>query len=218
MNNIFGLLISFVYIGLVIGISAIFTKLSKEASRKFIHIMLSNWWIIAMVFFNNVWFAALGPAVFVVINFLSYKYNIIKVMERDDSAASEKTLGTVFYAISLLVLVILTFGINKQPILGLIGALVMGYGDGFAAIAGQSIKSKEYHVFGSKKTVAGSIVMFLISGIIIASTLFYLNVDLWILKTIIIAILVTLLEAISPKGSDNLTVPIAATLLAWMML
>ena len=218
MNNIFGLLISFVYIGLVIGISAIFTKLSKEASRKFIHIMLSNWWIIAMIFFNNVWVAALGPAVFVVINFLSYKYNIIKVMERDDSDASEKTLGTVFYAISLLVLVILTFGINKQPLLGLIGALVMGYGDGFAAIAGQSIKSKEYHVFGSKKTVAGSIVMFLISGIIIASTLFYLNVDLWILKTIIIAILVTLLEAISPKGSDNLTVPIAATLLAWMML
>ena len=55
MRNIYGLIISILDIGLVILISNLFTKASKEASRKFIHIMLANWWIIAMIFFDNVW-------------------------------------------------------------------------------------------------------------------------------------------------------------------
>ena len=56
----------------------IFEKWGKELSRKYIHIMLGNWWIIAMIFFNNVLFAAIGPAVFVIINYLSYKKDLIK--------------------------------------------------------------------------------------------------------------------------------------------
>ena len=76
--NWLGLLVSFTYIALVIVSAKIFEKKGKEISRKFIHIMLGNWWIIAMFFFDNVWFASIGPAVFVVVNYLSYKKNIIK--------------------------------------------------------------------------------------------------------------------------------------------
>ena len=50
---IFIFLVSFTYIALVIVSAKIFEKKGKEASRKFIHIMLGNWWIIAMIFFNN---------------------------------------------------------------------------------------------------------------------------------------------------------------------
>ena len=68
MKNVYGLLISLLYIGLVIGISRLFTRAGKEASRKFIHIMLANWWIIAMVFFDNVYVACVLPAVFLIFN------------------------------------------------------------------------------------------------------------------------------------------------------
>ena len=68
MNNIYGLILSFLYIGLVIFGAQLFTKAGKEASRKFIHIMLANWWIIAMVFFDNVYVTAILPAVFVIVN------------------------------------------------------------------------------------------------------------------------------------------------------
>ena len=47
---------------------------------------------------------------FVVINYLSYKKNIIKVMERDE----QDGLGTVYYAVALLILAIVSFGILKQ--------------------------------------------------------------------------------------------------------
>jgi len=86
MNNWIGLAVSFVYIALVIVCAKLFEEKGKEASRKFIHIMLGNWWVIAMIFFDNVWFASFGPAVFVIINYLSYKKDLIKVMEREQQS------------------------------------------------------------------------------------------------------------------------------------
>ena len=218
MRNIYGLVISVLYIGLVIGISGLFSKASKEASRKFIHIMLANWWIIAMIFFDNMWIAGILPALFIIINYASYKFDIIKSMERDDDSGEEKTLGTVFYAVSLLIEVILCFGFFKNTIIGLVGILVMGYGDGFAAIAGKSIKSKEFTILGGKKSLAGCSTMFIISLIIISCALAYFNIQFWYVKSIIIALVATIFEAISVKGTDNLTVPILTTLMVWMVL
>ena len=217
MRNIYGLVISILYIGLVIGISGLFSKASKEASRKFIHIMLANWWIIAMIFFDNMWIAGILPALFIIINYASYKFDIIKSMERDDDSGEEKTLGTVFYAVSLLIEVILCFGFFKNTIIGLVGILVMGYGDGFAAIAGKSIKSKEFTILGGKKSLAGCSTMFIISLIIISCALAYFNIQFWYIKSIIIALVATIFEAISVKGTDNLTVPILTTLMVWMV-
>ena len=79
MRNIFGLIVSIIFIGLVLVCGKVFEKAGKEASRKFIHIMLSNWWIIAMIFFDNVWMAAILPFLFVIINYISYKFNIINL-------------------------------------------------------------------------------------------------------------------------------------------
>lgn len=211
MNNLYGIIASVIYIVLVILLSNLFTKAGKEASRKFIHIMLSNWWIIAMVFFDNVWYASILPAIFIVINTLSYRYNLIKSMERE-SDSSEKTLGTVYYAISLLVLTILSFVFWKKPIYGLVGVTIMGYGDGFAAIAGKAIKSKEFHIGSSKKSVAGCLTMFFISMIIVSGALVYFKSNNWFIKSILVAILATVVEAFSIKGTDNLTVPIIITL------
>lgn len=216
MRNLYGILVSIAFIGIVIGISTLFEKKSKEASRKFIHIMLSNWWFIAMIFFDNVIVACVMPALFIVINYISYKYDIIKSMERDND--EEKTLGTVYYAISLTIVAILSFGIFKNPIIGLVGILVMGYGDGLAAVVGKAVKSKQFEILGSKKSIAGCTTMFIVSLIIITCALAYLKVPFWYVKSIIIAIIVTVFEAASIKGTDNLTVPILTSLLVWMVL
>jgi phytol kinase len=171
-----------------------------------------------MIFFDNMWIAGILPALFIIINYASYKFDIIKSMERDDDSGEEKTLGTVFYAISLLIVVILCFGFFNNTIIGLVGILVMGYGDGFAAIAGKSIKSKEFTILGGKKSLAGCSTMFIISLIIISCALAYFNIQFWYIKSIIIALVATIFEAISVKGTDNLTVPILTTLMVWMVL
>ena len=174
--NWLGILISYIYIAVVILGAKLFSKKGKEASRKFIHIMLGNWWFIAMFFFTNVWFAIFVPATFVIINYLSYKHNIIKVMERDEKDG----LGTVYYAVTLLILAIVSFGILKNPILGLVPNLILAYGDGFAAIIGKLTKSKRYKLGDSKKSFAGSLTMFIISVVLISAYFMYIKADIFL--------------------------------------
>lgn len=222
MRNLFGIIVSLVFMGIVFLSSKLFENSSKEASRKYIHIMLSNWWIIAMVFFNNVIVASILPALFVVINWASYKFNIIKAMERDEE--EKDGLGTVYYAVTLLILSILTFGKFIEykgiygPLIGLVGVAVMGYGDGFAAICGKTIKSPSYKIGTSTKTLAGSLTMLCITFIIVSGFLVYTGISGWFLKSIIISGIVTVLEAISIKGTDNLSVPLATVALLFVMI
>lgn len=217
MNNIFGIIVSIIFMGIIFISARLFEKAGKEASRKYIHIMLSNWWIIAMVFFDNMYIAALMPALFVVINYASYKMNIIKVMERDEGEENKDSLGTVYYALTLLILALVTFGPLNNPLIGLCGVAVMGYGDGLAAVIGQSIKSKEYRIKGNKKTIAGSITMFCITLMIMAGFLKYSNASYVAIKSILVAVLATFIEAVSIKGTDNLTVPLTTSLLAMLL-
>lgn len=205
MNNLWGIVVSYIYIFIVILGAKLFEKLGKEASRKFIHIMLGNWWIIAMLLFDNVIWASFVPATFVIINYISYKKNIISVMEREDN--DEEGLGTVYYALSLLILSIITFGIINKPEMGLVPVLVMAYADGFAAVFGQKIKSKPIKIGKTTKSVAGCTTMFIVTFIITSAFLRYTGVAMWPLLTIIMSIFATVIELVSIKGLDNITVP-----------
>jgi len=204
MQNLLGIIVSYVYIAIIIVAAKLFEKVGKEASRKFIHIMLANWWFIAMYFFTNVIWACIVPISFVIINYISYKKNLISVMER----TKQDGLGTVYYALSLFLMAIYTFGIIKRPEIGLCASLVMGYGDGLASIVGQNVHSMEYKIGNTKKTIIGSLTMFIISLILLAVFLYSTGSAFWVIKSIIIALIITIIEAISIKGTDNLSVPL----------
>ena len=213
--NLLGIIVSYLYIGIVIIGAKIFNKKGIEFSRKFIHIMLGNWWFIAMYFFTNVWFAMFVPVTFVIINYVSYKKNLIKVMEREENDG----IGTVYYAIALLILTVVSFGIYKEPLLGLIPTLTMAYGDGFAAVFGKLIKSKKYKISGAKKSYAGSLTMFFITTLLIGGYLVlkynqvFWQTAHWPLITVMMAYCITGIEAVSSKGLDNITVPISTLLM-----
>ena len=209
-RNIIGLIVCIVYITVILFTSKFFEKKGKEASRKYIHIMLSNIWFFIVIFFDNYIMASILPALFVVINYLSYKFNIIKTMERDNK--EEETLGTVYYAIVLLILAFWTVKIGR-PLIGLPGVLIMGYGDGFAAIIGRCLDSKEYKVFGAKKTIAGTATMFIISFIIATVIYGTIGMNGFIVKGIIVAAVATIFEAASPKGLDNFSVPLIVSII-----
>lgn len=222
MKNILGIILAIIYIGIVIVTGKLFDKKSKEASRKFIHIMLAPYWIIAILFFDNVILASVLPFLFVIINALSYKFNLIKQMERNED--EKDGFGTVYYALSLLILSLVTFGPLVEfkniygPLVALVGVLVMALGDGLAAIIGKNVKSFEYRIGGTKKTLAGSSTMFLVSFIIISIFLAYIKVPLWFIKAAIISLLTTILEAVSIKGLDNITVPLLTTLMIFLVI
>lgn len=217
MSNIFGIIFSIIFVFLIIGVSSILTKfnlLSNEGSRKFIHIGVSNWWIIAMIFFNNNIYASIVPALFVVINYISYKKQVFKAMERD---GSKNDLGTVYFALSLLILSLITFKNIEYSYIGALGILIMGYGDGFAAVIGVKYGKRKFKVLGNEKSIEGSLTMFIFSFMVSAVILYTFNPMNIILYSLIIAIVSTFLEAFSPYGLDNLAVPLGTSFIYYLI-
>lgn len=217
MNNILGIVFSLIFVFLIIGMSSLLTKfnlLSNEGSRKFIHIGVSNWWIIAMIFFNNNIYASIVPAMFVIINYISYKKQVFKAMERD---GSKNDLGTVYFAISLLVLSLITFKNIEYSYLGALGILIMGYGDGLAAVIGVKYGKHKFEVLGNKKSFEGSLTMFIFSFIVSVVILCIFNPINIVLSSLILALVSTFLEAYSPYGLDNLTVPLGTSLVYYLI-
>lgn len=203
-----GLLISFLFIFFILAVSTFLGKLkllNNEGTRKFIHISVSNWWIIAMFYFENKLYAAFVPSIFIVLNFLSYRYTLVEAMERD---GGKKDLGTVYYPISLLILVLITFSDFSHPYVGGLGILIMGYGDGLAAIIGKKFGKHKYTIINNEKSLEGSLSMFTVSFLISLILLSIYSPSLILIKAIIVAGVATVLEAFSPFGLDNLTVPI----------
>lgn len=217
MSNVWGLILSYVLIFLIIGISTVLQNkkiLGEEGARKFIHIGVSNWWILAMIFFtgdNAVWFAMIPPVTFIVLNYLSYRLNLLKAMER----GGKGNLGTVYFPVSLLILVILTFGVLKRPEIGAIGILIMGYGDGLAAAIGSKY-GKHKLVFG--KSLEGTVTMFVASLVVaLAVGLFYYPVWTALILAVGVSAFATLIELFTPKGLDNLSVPLSASLIYYLL-
>lgn len=211
MKNWIGLIVISVYIVIIMLASKFLTKKGEEISRKFVHIMLSNIWFLYLIFLDSVIFASILPIAFVIINTLSYKFKIFKTIEREENDG----FGTIYYAVSVLLISIFTFLI-KNPLIGLPGVLIMGYGDGFAAVLGQKIKSKKYKIGNSVKSVFGSFTMFIISLFITLIVFKILNIEYFAFKALGVSIVATILEAISIKGTDNLTVPIIITILTYL--
>ena len=94
----------------------------------------------------------------------------------------------------------------------------MGYGDGFAAILGKKVKSKEYKILGTTKSIAGSATMFVFSLVISCVVFYMIGIEYFILKALLTAVIATLLEAVSVKGLDNITVPIMVTVMTYLFI
>ena len=211
--NIIGIVVSIIFIFFVIFVSSLISKTHSELSRKVVHIGVCNWWIIVIIFFDNVYLASIVPSLFVVINYLSYKKDIFKSMERDD----KKSMGTVYYAISCLVLTLCSFLWFKNKLYAGIGLLTMGYGDGLAALIGSKFKSKDFKIWGNKKTLLGMITMFIVSFIVITILSLCFG-QFSILPVLGLALFATIIEAFSPFGIDNLTVPILTAILSFFII
>lgn len=221
-KDLTGMIISIVFVFAVILASEILRKiwnLGSEFTRKFVHIGVSHWWIAAMLLIDDMRYALIPPVLFVILNYYSYKKNVFKSMERQDKT----DLGTVYFPISLVILILLTWkgGLLGRDLryFGAVGALVMGYGDGFAAIVGENFGRQKYCIFKSRKSLEGSIAMFVFSLIVSAVLLgIFRGADIFTLKvSFIVAVLAAMAEAFTPFGVDNITVPIISALAAYYL-
>ena len=210
--NLFGLAASYAGIFTAIAISGKLLKrglVTPASSRKIVHITVSHWWLLMMATMDQFWVAVLGPVSFIVLNLISLKSGMFKAMEDPQPS---KNYGTVYFPISLLVLVLAAWSGRISLWVGGVGILVMGWGDGLAALAGLRYGKRSATIFGSRKSLVGTLVMFAASfAVTLMLTAVFdpgLTVGLLLGRALATAVFASLVELLTPFGVDNLTVPI----------
>lgn len=208
-NDFFWLLVSFGYICTLVLLGFIFYRylhLGSEKVRKFIHIFTSLWILIVAYKMESPILMLLGPFCFIFINAVFVYGGFGKYLGMGDR---KRDNGLIYYPLSIFVLVLLSIlGLcQKEHVVA--GILVMGFGDGLAAIVGTEFGRHSYKVYSKyKKSLEGSAAMLAVSlSVIMLST----HCNIWV--ALVVSMVATVLENVTPLGFDNITVPISTALL-----
>ncbi|HEY8436270.1 MAG TPA: SEC59/DGK1/VTE5 family protein [Haloplasmataceae bacterium] len=207
MNEWKGLALSYVFVGTLFLLSKLFSRMGmkREYNRKFIHVSISHWWLIAMAYFDRTFIALIPPVTFIIANIIARDLKLLEAMERKPS----QNHGLVLYPLAMAFLVLFSFGIIHEPFIGAIGIFILGYGDGFAAIVGTKWGHRK--IFRNK-TLEGSIAMFIISFLVTFLILTLFKQPFAMISALSISIIATLIEIFSPAGHDNLLLPLMTSL------
>ena len=207
----------FIFLGILIALADAIGKKdpdNPELTRKIVHIGASNvillawWWEIPTVV---ILVAALLAGLVAI---ASYSLPILSSI----NSVGRKSWGTFFYAVSIGLLVGYFWPIH-QPLYAAIGILIMGWGDGMAALVGQNFGKHPYQFWGMGKSWEGSITMAAVSFVITSTLLLLVQGSDW--KTwgvsFGVAIAAAILEVFSKWGIDNLVVPLGSASLAFIL-
>jgi len=182
-----------------------FNKNSKEIVRKIIHIGIGPLIPIAQFLKINQNSALIFTGIVSLMVFINYTYKLFPTIED----VERKSYGTLFYCLSLFILIYLFW--DKDPYALITGFFLMTFGDGLAGLIGKSFNSKSWIFCKQKKSLFGTMTMFLTSLIVVCS-IGYIQQNSFNLNYFTIAFFATLLEQFSVLGIDNFIVPISSAL------
>ncbi len=190
-------------------ISIVFKKYnqdSKEIVRKIIHIGIGPLIPIAQFLKIDQKSALIFTGIISFMVFINYIYKLFPTIED----VERKSYGTLFYCLSLFILIYLFW--DKDPYALITGFFIMTFGDGLAGLIGKSFKSKSWIFFRQKKSLLGTMTMFVTSLIVVCSIGYAQQNNIY-LNYLTIAFSATLIEQFSVLGIDNFIVPISSSLL-----
>ncbi len=123
-----------------------------------------------------------------------------------------RTSGAYYYPLAVLGLYVLSGG---DPVLYAVPLAIMAVADTGAALVGQRVGAVTYRVLDGERTLEGSVTFFGLAFTLTLAGLTLAGRPGWpevLLVTLVVAALVTAVEAVSVRGSDNLLVPYVAWL------
>ena len=200
--------IIFLYLFLIFSVSVVFKKFnddSKEIVRKIIHIGIGPLIPIAQFLKIDQNSALFFTGIISLLVLINYNYKIFPSIED----VERKSYGTLFYCFSLFILIYLFW--DKDPYALITGFFIMTFGDGLAGLIGKSFNSKSWIFLKQKKSLFGTLTMFLTSLIVICSV-GYTQKSSFSINYFTIAFLATVLEQFSLLGIDNCIVPISSAI------
>jgi len=174
--------------------------LKNEIGRKFTHIMVGSFVAFWPLFLS--WYQIFFlSATFVVVVGVSKYFGIFRAIH----SVQRPTWGEVFFAVSVGLLALLT----RDGWMYMAALLHMSLADGLAAIIGTQFgKKNRYSVLGHTKSIVGSAAFFVISIAILVGYSIGTDTHISIGLLLWTSFVATVLENASPRGFDNITVPV----------
>ncbi|MBT3229549.1 MAG: DUF92 domain-containing protein [Candidatus Marinimicrobia bacterium] len=204
-----------VFIGLAEIARKVF-KLSPELSRKFVHVMVGILVSLAPFFLHASTPVIVLGVIFTILNYTALKQDSLKGMHTTERVS----FGTVYFPIAFTLLVIMFW--ERNIVLFVVSMLILAFSDTAATVVGERINSKhKFILWHDKKSWPGSIAFFVMTFIVV---LFAFPVYSGLMNNhplpfihlvtmaIFTAFLATVGEAVSKRGSDNLTLTLTAAL------
>ncbi len=205
--------IVFIAIGIKISDSLVAAgKISKNTSRKLIHIRVSNralFRYFAYLDHRTKRIRVIPPILFVIIFIVKSRAPpddpFVRSMSR--TGDPKELLGGTFYFTIMATILMLTYVlVPKLRVRAIMANVVLGRGDGLAALTGGYIRIGSRSLSGTLGFIVGA----LIAGV------FYLRLfgfDITIEYLVYPIIVGAIAELITPGGYDNITVPLSVLIL-----
>jgi len=168
-------------------------RIAPEITRKLVHITLG---IVATFGFieGPVWLYTVIVAILALFIVISFREKLLLSIH----GVNRPTYGEVFLPVGIIAPLLFVY---DKPKVYIASILILTLADSAAGLFVYLLNKKH-------KTIAGSLIFFAV-----ASAIMILCTGLPVLISIGVALGVTIVERFSPYGSDNLTVPLAATAL-----
>jgi phytol kinase len=207
-----GYIYTYLYLFLIIGISYVLNKSFKvrtKITRKLVHIFIAPCYLIMYHYFGTSINIIIPPISFILLNYISYKYSLIKCVE-DGS----HTLGTIYYPISVFIMALITYYVPSFNYAYGIGYFCMAFGDGLAPLVAGYLRSRKIY---NNKTLVGSLTVLIVSIIVVLGFNIFYGLNYNFLDIIIVGLTSSTLELIGIEGLDNLYLPLGVSMMVYLL-
>lgn len=183
-------------------------RAGPEATRKLVHALSGLEAAAFPWLFSTAWSVLALAGCYALLMALTMKVGALPSVH----GVRRSTAGGLYYPVAVGVLFAFA---GQRPEVYVPAILVLALADPAAALVGRSWGLNRYRLFGGDKSVEGSLAFAICAlaclhlSLDLLTSLDALSLLLWSLH---LAVLATGLEALSPRGSDNLTVPLGCGL------
>jgi phytol kinase len=184
-------------------------RVDAEYTRKIAHVGAGVIYYFAPLLFPTHWPMLCLAIVFTSLFVLSRHLGFLASLH----PASRHSIGELIYPCSIYLVFLLSEG---NSLLFQIPVLVLAISDALAALVGQRFGRLRFQIMGNTRSLEGSLA-FAVTAFLIVLVPLLLSTPIEGLQAVAfaasIAVAVTIVEATSPKGMDNLSIPIATLFL-----
>ena len=188
--------------------------IKKQITRKIVHILVGFEWIILYNFHGASLHFLAVCLLFLAVLFVSHRKSLMPMISSDD----ENAPGTVYYAVAMSIMALITLFVPDMMIPFGIGVFCTSFGDGLAGLTGHIMTgARNPRIYGNK-TLYGALMNFIVSAITVGVFSREFGLGLNILSILAIAFFVTELELFTGRGLDNISITLGASFLTYLFI